>query len=996
MIGLTVSHYKIIEKLGVGGMGVVFVAEDTQLARRVAIKFLSTLDRPYRARFLREARAVSKLHHQNIATVFEYGETPEGQPYIVMELVEGKTLHELLDESSLSLLQSVHVAASIAEALEEAHRLGIVHRDIKPSNVVVNERDQVKVLDFGLAKLLDDRVEAEDGGNFATLLATRTQSNVVVGTPLYLSPEQATGRAVDGRSDLFALGALLYECLTGQSAFSGASAIEIGAQIIHVNPARPSSVNPAITKELDRITMKALEKDVTKRYQTAAEMRHDLQQVASSLTGDAHRRPVRGTRTISPTREVRQSALTTIAETIRRPRLSLVTFSIGIVIVALAVWATVRWWKPAPYQPSPIAQDWFNKGREALREGAFWQAAKSLEKSVEADPNFALAHAYLGEAWSELDYFDKAQSALLRATALTPNRQLLPRDQELYFDAINATVSREFPAAVGAYKNLVAANSNDARAYLDLGRAYERNEEWDKAIESHVKAASLDSEYAAAYLRAGACYTRKSDFASAGSAFDKAQNLFKAFANAEGLTELFRQRGILLRGRGQFEEAQEQFQQAFDTARATGNESQQIGSLLEMSFLAFNRGLTSQARSYAERAVEFARRGQLENLAVAGLIELGNAHKVSGDFDVAEQYYKQAIEFADRNKGRRRKATAMLNLGGMYINRLRTDEGLELVEQAYEFFQQYNYRRQVTICLSEIARGNRRKGNYQAALNALQRKLELAQQTSNQPEIALTHADIGAVEIEQERYTEALSNYDQSHVLNGSLGASISIAYNQHNRANILWRLGEPDKSRAALDEAFQIASRPDKTYKALLPDIQLSRAQIHLSARKFQDAIKGSEEAIKLAGTQYPTVSIEAKYTLGLAKSLSGATREGLKLCEAAAKEAADSKDEGLISRSLLAHAEAALEHGEAELALRLATQGTERFAKNGQLESEWRAWLIAGLASAKSGNGINSQTHFVKAREVREQLEKKWNPEAYKLYLTRADIQYYSSKLG
>ena len=996
MIGLTVSHYRIIEKLGVGGMGVVFVAEDTQLARKVAIKFLSTLDKPYRARFLREARAVSKLSHPNIATVFEYGETPEGQPYIVMELVKGKTLHDLLNEGSLSLLQSVHVVSSVAEALQEAHQSGIVHRDVKPSNVVINERDQVKVLDFGLAKLLDEQVETEDGGTIGALLATRTQSNVVVGTPLYLSPEQATGKAVDGRSDLFALGALLYECMTGQSAFSGSSAIEIGAQIIHVNPPQPSSINPVVTKELDRITMKALEKNVTKRYQTAAEMLEDLQKVEATLTRDSHHRPLRTNRGLGHTREIRQSALTTIAETIRRPRLSLATFAVAILVVGFAVWAVVRWWKPAPYKPSAEAQAWFDRGADALRDGAFWQAKKALEKAVETDPKFALAHAYLAEASSELDYFDSAKDQLVRVSSLVPNRQQLPRDQELYIEAVTASVTRDFAAAITAYEEIASMKNNDARAYVDLGRAYERNEDLDKAIENYVKAAGLNGEYATAYLRAGVCYNRKSDFASATAAFDKAQSLFKALGNAEGVTEVFRQRGVQLRGRGKFEEANEQFQHALETSRATGNEFQQISALLELSFLSFSRGLTADAESYANQAVEFAQKRQLENLAVGGLIEVGNAHKAKGDFVDAEKYYKQAIEFAQLNKGRRREATAKLNLGGMYINQLRTDEGLALVEQAYTFFQQNNYRRQMTISLSEIARANRRKGNYDAALNALQQKLQLAQQTGDQPEIAFTYGDIGSFEIEQERYTEALANYDQSYALNKSLMKPITIAYNQHNRANILWRLGRPDEARIALTEAFEIASRPGSNYKALLSDIQLTKAQMFLADRRFKEAIKESEEAIKMAGDQYPNVEIEATYTLGLAKSLSGSNREGLKLCEEAAKAAADSGDQALISRTLLAQAEAALESGEDELAGNLAGQACERFEKNGQLESAWRAWLIAALASELKGDRATAQSSLARSREVRSALEKKWNPEAFKQYLSRPDVQYYSNRLG
>src|SRR5688500_4510389 len=264
-------------------MGTVYQAEDTHLGRRVAIKFLSSLDPHYLARFLREARAVSALSHPNIAAVYDYGETPDGQPYIVMELVKGRTLSDLLEDESLSLASSVQIVSAIAEALGEAHRAGIIHRDVKPANVVINERGQVKVLDFGLVKHLE---EIDTGHTDPKTRFAYTQSDVIVGTPLYLSPEQATGKAVDGRSDLFALGALLYECITGKSAFSGTSVIEIGAQVIHVTPPAPSKINPQVTPALDRITLKALEKKVEARYQTAAELLKDLKAAAPGLTGD--------------------------------------------------------------------------------------------------------------------------------------------------------------------------------------------------------------------------------------------------------------------------------------------------------------------------------------------------------------------------------------------------------------------------------------------------------------------------------------------------------------------------------------------------------------------------------------------------------------------------------------------------------------------------------------------------------------------------------------
>ena len=272
MIGQTVSHYKIIEKLGEGGMGVVYLAEDLHLARQVAIKFLTSTDHHYRARFIREARAVSALNHPNIAMVHDYGETEAGQPFIVMEYVKGKSLSDLLDEG-LTLRRSVEIVSSITEALGEAHEHGIVHRDIKPSNVLVNQRGNVKVLDFGLVKHFFEPATSDVDLDAKTIYSTQTRSDVIVGTPLYLSPEQATGKSIDGRSDLFAVGALLYECLTGQSAFSGGSVLEIGAQIIHVTPEPPSKLNPQVPPALDRITLKALEKKVEARYQTVKRSR---------------------------------------------------------------------------------------------------------------------------------------------------------------------------------------------------------------------------------------------------------------------------------------------------------------------------------------------------------------------------------------------------------------------------------------------------------------------------------------------------------------------------------------------------------------------------------------------------------------------------------------------------------------------------------------------------------------------------------------------------
>lgn len=249
MIGQTVSHYRVLSKLGEGGMGTVYLAEDTVLGRQVAIKSLTIPvvpgQRHFRTRFLREARAASHLNHPHIATIHDYGETEDGQPYLVMELVSGQSLSDLLRHDSLPLDRAIAIVKQVAEAIAEAHRHGIIHRDIKPSNVALNQRNEVKVLDFGLAKHLESDDRDVDG-----MSNTRTLEGVVVGTPSYLSPEQALGMSVDKRSDIFSLGSLLYECLTGRPAFSGRTLGEICAQIIRDDPSPPSRINPRVPPEL--------------------------------------------------------------------------------------------------------------------------------------------------------------------------------------------------------------------------------------------------------------------------------------------------------------------------------------------------------------------------------------------------------------------------------------------------------------------------------------------------------------------------------------------------------------------------------------------------------------------------------------------------------------------------------------------------------------------------------------------------------------------------
>ncbi len=989
MIGQTVSHYRILEKLGEGGMGEVYLAEDTHLGRRVAIKFLTSTDKHYRARFLREARAVSALSHANIAAVFDYGETAEERPYIVMELVKGKTISELLRTDGLTLAQSVEISASVAEALAEAHHQGIVHRDIKPSNVILTDRGQVKVLDFGLVKhLVDDPATSADP-EAKTLFSTRTRSDVIVGTPLYLSPEQASGKPVDGRSDLFSLGAMLYECITGRSAFSGDSILEIGAQIIHVTPPTPSTLNRSIPPSLDRITLKALEKSVDARYQSAPEMQKDLRGVLTTVSSDGHRTLLLADRITPVSQPMPTNALGTLTQTLKRKRVSLFTLIIAIVLSGLAIWSVIHWWQPSPYKPSRVAEELYTTGTEALRNGAYYQASTALEQAVQADNNFSLAHARLAEAWTELDYSDKAKDELLRANDLVRDRSGLAPVDALYLDAINATITRDFGKAIDAYTKIASYSPGAAQVYVDLGRAYEKNEQPDKASENYLKAASLNPQYATAYLRAGVVQVRRQDVAGAAANFDKAETIYRTLGNFEGVAEVLRQRGVLYRGLGKYDEAREQFKTALDTARTTRNEPQQILALTELSYLASSEGKTGEAQSYAEQAVGLAQQKHLESLAAGGLLELGNSFLGRGQYDEAEKYFKQGIDLASANKVRRREAMGQFNLGSLYILKLRPDEGLALVEEALKYFRLGNYGREVSLCLGQIARAHRRKGEYHAALTALGQKLELAQKGGDQPQIAAAYGEVGAVLSEEERFPEALENYDRALPINRTIANSINIAFNQANRGDILWKLGRYEEAQQALAEAMEIARQPETGYNQLIPEIQRSQAQMALTQRRFAEAKTLAETSLALAGTQYKSVTIESKFTLGLVKALNGSAAEGRKLCEEALQLASDAGDSALLSRAMMALAAASLEAGDARAALDLATRAQVRLAQGGQQESEWRAWLIASQASQRLGEKAEATIQLAQAKQVVGQLQQKWGADMFSRYTNRPDIQ-------
>jgi ATP/maltotriose-dependent transcriptional regulator MalT len=332
--------------------------------------------------------------------------------------------------------------------------------------------------------------------------------------------------------------------------------------------------------------------------------------------------------------------------------------------------------------------------------------------------------------------------------------------------------------------------------------------------------------------------------------------------------------------------------------------------------------------------------------------------------------------------------------GNLRITQGNTDEGVRYVEQALAVYQQAGFRQETSRALTLLARANRQKGDYDAALRAFHQLLDLAEQVDDPMQKALSHEGIGIVLVRQEKYSEALDNFRQNYTISKSLNNQQALGNSLLNQGNALWPLGSYAEARAKLDEAFSITSQSSGD-KSLLADIHLVNAEMALSQRHFPEVKTNVAQILDLAGKQPTPNIIEAKRVLGLAQVFSGAKSEGKLMCEEAVNLATLANDPWLLSQARLALAEALLESDDVKGASTNALQAQESFARSGQQASEWRAWLIAARASRRAGDEAKAGEYAARAADTLANLQQKWGADSYNGYLTRTDVQLYQKQL-
>jgi serine/threonine protein kinase/Tfp pilus assembly protein PilF len=751
VIGTTIQHYKIGERLGAGGMGEVYRGEDTRLGRSVALKFLPASlksDPESRARLLNEARAASMLRSPNIAVTYDIGEEA-GADFIVMEYVDGELLSSRLTRGPLPIREAVEVGLQVADALDEAHARGIVHRDIKSANLMRTERGLIKVLDFGLAKFL------ADGSARDRAQTQMTMAGTVVGTVSYMAPEQAIGRPVDRRADLFSLGVVLFELLTGHVPFEGSTPTEIIDRILHEMPPPASRYAPLVPPALDAIVARALEKDPDFRYQQARDLYRDLRQVADSLDSAASRAPSRVTAAVAPGPADNSVAVMTFSNITREPADDWIGTGIaetvssdlknihGLTIIGRArVYDALRNLNTDAHLKDSLAID---IGR---RLGATWVVVGGYQRigsMVRITANFV--EVATGEVRRTVkvdggidDIFGLQDKIVFE---LTQGLNLALKGTEI------ADIERQETLSVAAYESY-------ARGMMNLRQA--TRDSIDRAIAAFQDATLHDPEYARAWAALGGAYGLKGSFLSIPEMVNQAiETERRALAIDPELADAHQWLGSSLLGLGRTDEAIAEIREALRLDPENGQAYQALAraywvgkgdfksaiplferaialnpeagySYLQLSLLLAWDGQLDRAEDVCRRAVELQEQyisGNIGLQIVGAHARLGYVHYLKAQYDDALREYERELAFIGAGDHALRDRTLLelnVKMGAVYLRQSRRDEADRYFGRALKSFDSRvangaddPFTRYYVACLHAL------RGDRERALDSLER-----------------------------------------------------------------------------------------------------------------------------------------------------------------------------------------------------------------------------------------------------------------------------------
>ena len=818
-------------------MGEVYLAHDSTLERPVAIKLITgfrTDQEMGRRRLLREAQAAAALDHPNICAVHEVRSEGD-RSFIVMQFCDGETLAARLERGPLGADDTADVLGQVADALAFAHRAGLVHRDIKPHNIMVSPHGRVKVLDFGLAKVAG-LAGPSDNTPTETVL---TFQGSPVGTASYMAPEQIRCEPVDARADLFALGVVMYECLTGRRPFEGRSTYEILDAVVTREPPPPHEVNPAVPAAFSDLCLHLLAKRPEDRLQSAAELRDELAALGRGAAATIARSATAHRRTASAA--ARQPP--------RRPYWLPLAAGLAVAAVA-AAWLLLGRSTPLA-EPSAQARRWHEAGVHALRGGAYQDAVRALRQAVQVDDRYVMAWARLAEAQAELDDMRSAPQSLNRMWQLVPDRSRLPAAERLQLEAIAAMVTRRGHDAVQAYQKLAALASSAPHVLVDLGRAWEIVPDYGRAEEAYTQALAKDPQSAVAHLRRAVLRGQRGDHAAALADFGQAERLYGAASDLEGQSELLLQRGELRLDLQELAQAGTDARRADEIATAATLDHQRVRAALLLARVAVHEGKIGDAERYAREAVE--RSAPFESLQTQALVDYGNVFLAQSRYTEAEARFREAVAVGARFGAERATARARMALASVLVSVAdgRVAEGQALAQAAYAYYDRNNLIAPKRQALQILVRAADTRGDLDAADHAARELLAMGTAAADRVTIAAAR-ELGVA------VSPYLEGVQATLALNEGRAADAARAACQDRRQvyDRIWRVdmllvcaaararqGDRAGARRASDAALALARPLDD--RVTLAQALAASAAIAEASRQPDDALARGREAL-------------------------------------------------------------------------------------------------------------------------------------------------------
>ena len=950
-------------------MGEVYLAHDSTLERPVAIKLITgfrTDQEMGRRRLLREAQAAAALDHPNICAVHEVRSEGD-RSFIVMQFCDGETLAARLERGPLGADDTADVLGQVADALAFAHRAGLVHRDIKPHNIMVSPHGRVKFLDFSLVKVAG-LAGPSDNTPTETVL---TFQGSPVGTASYMAPEQIRCEPVDARADLFALGVVMYECLTGRRPFEGRSTYEILDAVVTREPPPPHEVNPAVPAAFSDLCLHLLAKRPEDRLQSAAELRDELAALGRGAAATTARSATAHQRTASAA--ARQPPR-------RRYWLPLAA-GLAVAAVAAAAWLLLGRSTPLA-EPSAQARRWHEAGVHALRGGAYQDAVRALRQAVQVDDRYVMAWARLAEAQAELDDMRSAPQSLNRMWQLVPDRSRLPAAERLQLEAIAAMVTRRGHDAVQAYQKLAALASSAPHVLVDLGRAWEIVPDYGRAEEAYTQALAKDPQSAVAHLRRAVLRGQRGDHAAALADFGQAERLYGAASDLEGQSELLLQRGELRLDLQELAQAGTDARRADEIATAATLDHQRVRAALLLARVAVHEGKIGDAERYAREAVE--RSAPFESLQTQALVDYGNVFLAQSRYTEAEARFREAVAVGARFGAERATARARMALASVLVSVAdgRVAEGQALAQAAYAYYDRNNLIAPKRQALQILVRAADTRGDLDAADHAARELLAMGTAAADRVTIAAAADALGTSLARRGRLPHALEQTERALQLYDEQGSELSATYTRLRRAELLVRLGRLADARDQLRELAAAGAAARELGVAVSPYLEGVQATLALNEGRAADAARAACQDRRQVDDRIWRVDM--LLVCAAARARQGDRAGARRASDAALALARPLDDRVTLAQALAASAAIAEASRQPDDALARGREALGVYEPLQADEPAWRLHAVLSRAAGAAGRSDEAQQSAEAARAAFERLRQGWPPDALVSYLT------------